>query len=73
MKFSKEVKATFLHTAEAMIVFGLAVCVGRFFPEHQMAAGVVALATLSGFAKYARVSDSIPVSDYVNEEESGVK
>ncbi len=63
---TKQAKQILFHTIEAVVVFMLAAGVAYAFPEHATTAGVLAFTTLSSFAKYARVSDDVPVPDFVN-------
>lgn len=57
-----------MHTAEAVVVLAAAVAFARYVPEYRAESFAIAFAMLSALAKGARVSKSMPVPDYVNEE-----
>lgn len=55
-----------LHAIEAVVVLLAALGIAHFFPEHKSEALGVAMGLLSMLAKGMRVSDVIPVPDYIN-------
>ena len=55
-----------MHTLESLAVVLIAVGIAYIFPEHRSTVSVVAVTSLSALAKYARVSDDVPVPDYIN-------
>jgi hypothetical protein len=55
-----------MHTLEAVLIFGVAISLAYFFPEHRTEAGLLAFTVLSSLAKYARVTEGVPVPDFVN-------
>lgn len=59
-------RSILLHTVEGTTVLLFAAIVAYLFPEHAMPAGMIAFMTLTTMAKYARVSENIPIPDYVN-------
>lgn len=56
-----------LHTVEALVALFVALFIASRFPEYQVQAFVIIFGVLSFLAKGARTSDSVPVSDYVND------
>jgi len=58
-----------IHTLEALVVVTGALVLAQFFPEHRGEVGIVAVTAFSALAKYTRTSPSVPVPDYVNDQE----
>jgi len=64
---SENTISNLLHAAEAIVVFGMALLVAHFFPEHKEEASGAAVAILSFLARSARTSDAVPIPDYINQ------
>lgn len=67
MSLSNKAQSILMHVFEATVVVALALTIAHYYPEHSGEAFGIAFMVLSGLAKGARISDSIPVKDYVND------
>lgn len=63
---NKKTLSVLLHALEALAVLLAALGIAHFFPEHKAEALGIAMGLLSMLAKGMRVSDAIPVPDYIN-------
>ena len=61
------VYSTLMHTLELVVIFGVSFGVVKLFSVDSETYTVILGLITSSLAKFARASDSIPVTDYVNE------
>lgn len=63
---NEKIVSVILHASEALVVLGFSVGMAHFFPEHRDEVFVAAFGLLSALAKGARISDFVPLPDYIN-------
>lgn len=62
----KNIKSTLLHSVELLIILVIAFSIIKFFGLNGQGIEVIISVVLGAFVKFARVSDKIPLKDYVN-------
>lgn len=67
---NEKVLSVLLHGAEALVVLVVSLGIAHYFPEHKNEALTTAFGVLSVLAKGVRISDFIPVPDYINPPKS---
>jgi hypothetical protein len=60
------IKSTLLHAFEVILCLGIGLAILRLFHVGTGQEGVIIGIVVNAFVKWARASDVIPVSDYVN-------